>query len=135
MRPPRSRPDVQDSDRNGDEQVPYCETRREQYVVNQRVSHRVAKQVPYTVTRCVPKCVERQVAFEQCYYVPQTVCPTTACATGCATGGCATGNCNTASDAANPQPTPYETDKPIQPRTQPEAEPADVEPPSPKPAA
>jgi hypothetical protein len=77
------------------DRIPYCETRREEYTVNQRVCHRVAKQVPYTVTRCVPRCVERQETYEQCFYVPETVC----------TNGCGTaGGCTAAPDAGNPQP-------------------------------
>src|SRR5262249_7688379 len=93
------------------DRIPYCETRREEVVTTQRVCRRVARQVPYTVTRCVPRCVERQVAFEQCYYVPETVCPTTC-------SNCANGDCQVAPDAANPQP--HQTDKPV---PQPEGEP------------
>jgi len=89
-------------------------------VVNQRTCRRVAREVPYTVTRCVPRCVERQVAFEQCYYVPETVCPTTACATG----GCVGGGCSVAPDASSPQPIPQGTEKPIAPVPQNEGVPS-----------
>ena len=77
-------------------------------------SHCVARQVPYTVTRCVPRCVERQIAFEQCYYVPQTVCPTN----GCLDGGCAPAT--TAPGTPVPgAPMPHDTNRPAP--TQPEA--------------